>query len=349
MVLAAVVVIFCFEVDANVERNPCQDTHVVRLMSGVTSMLGKTEMGAKMTGDKSVSGGSKKCLIVRVLDIGQGDSISITAPNGNSMLIDAGPADGPVLERLSESLGFFDRTIDVLLPTHVDADHIGGMQQVLGKYKTSLWFESGVRSDTQLSGDMDTLVSSMKLPKVTAVRGERIILDKDNDVEFTVLSPDDDFYLEAYKKCEMANIHKNLRKELACEKDLIPETNTSSIVGRLTYGITSFMMTADSPIPVEDFLIDHVPLDELRSDVLKVGHHGSKNSTSPEYLEAVSPSYAVISVGVNNRYGHPNQIVLDNLKKYGEEHPDKNLKVTRTDQSGTITFVSDGTSVFESP
>jgi competence protein ComEC len=129
------------------------------------------------------------------------------------------------------------------------------------------------------------------------------------------------------------------------------ETNTASIVARLVYGESEFLLTGDSPKNIEDYLVSlessqcqgqplkcpgpkGLPL-TLKSDVLKAGHHGSKTSTGEPFVKAVSPEYAVISTGLNNKYGHPNQETLDTLSKFG-------VKILRTDKSGRIVFKSDG-------
>ncbi|KKP80420.1 MAG: internalization-related competence protein ComEC/Rec2 protein, partial [Parcubacteria group bacterium GW2011_GWB1_35_5] len=113
------------------------------------------------------------------------------------------------------------------------------------------------------------------------------------------------------------------------------ETNTSSIIARLVYGENEFLFTGDSPKSIENYLIS---LGGLESDVLKAGHHGSKTSTSPDFVTAVSPEYVVISAGKDNRYGHPSQEVLDILNNFGAE-------ILRTDKDGRIVFESDGESL----
>jgi competence protein ComEC len=109
----------------------------------------------------------------------------------------------------------------------------------------------------------------------------------------------------------------------------------SSIVAKLVYGDNEFLLTGDAPQAVENYLVS---LGGLQSDVLKTGHHGSKTSTSAAFVSAVSPEYAVISVGKDNKYGHPNQETLDTLGNFG-------AKILRTDQLGRIVFKSDGTNL----
>jgi len=157
----------------------------------------------------------------------------------------------------------------------------------------------------------EQLVREERAKKSIALRGQTIWLDKKHGVGFQILFPD-----------------RNI-SGLA--------TNDGSIVGRLVYGDTSIMFTGDSPENVEHYLVS---LDDknLKSDVLKVGHHGSRTSTSKEFVGFVSPTYATISLGQGNSYGHPHKETLDTLEKF-------DIKTLRTDQQGTITIESDGKNI----
>lgn len=254
-------------------------------------------------------------LTVAFLDVGQGDSIFIEAPNGNQVLIDGGP-NKAVLRELSKIMPFYDRSIDVVLATHADSDHIGGLPDVLEKYKVGLFLETGVPSDSAVYQELESRIlnyeSSGKTKKILARRGMEIDFGQGAILE--ILFP--------------IIIFEGM------------ETNSSSIVARLVYGENEFLLTGDSPIAIENYLIFQEDLkssndNSLQSDVLKVGHHGSKTSTSPKFIEAVAPEYAVISVGADNKYGHPNQEVVDLFNKLG-------IKTLRTDINGRIIFKSDG-------
>lgn len=218
-------------------------------------------------------------------------------------MIDAGPGKS-VLRELGSVMTFYDKSIDVVVATHPDADHIGGIPDVLENYKVDLFMEPGVESNTDLYKTMEELVSKKGINKIEARRG--MILDLGAGAMLEILFPIFD------------------------PSDLL--TNTASIVARLTYGESEFLLTGDSPSSIENYLIT---LGDMESDVLKVGHHGSKTSTSPDFVEIVSPQYAVISVGKDNRYGHPTQEVLETLEK-------ENIKIFRTDLDGRIIFESDG-------
>lgn len=248
-------------------------------------------------------------LTVAFLNIGQGDSIFIEAPSGNQVLIDGGPGKS-VLRELSKVMPFYDRSIDVVLASHADQDHVGGLPDVLKNYHVDLFMEPGVPGESSSYRELQEMTGSgsstaqVNVKKVLARKG--MTVDLGDGAILQILFPDRD----------PAGM----------------ETNMSSIVAKLVYGENEFMLTGDSPQAIEKYLVS---LGGLASDVLKVGHHGSKTSTSAEFVDAVAPEYAVISVGKDNKYGHPNQETLDNLNSFG-------VKVLRTDELGTIIFRSDG-------
>jgi competence protein ComEC len=239
------------------------------------------------------------------LDIGQGDSIYIRTPSGRDMLVDGGPSPA-VVRRLSEVMPWYDRSIDVVIETHPDADHIGGLVDVLARYRVGVFLEPGVESENSIDDELARLRKEKGIDHVIARRGMRV--DFGDGAHFDILFPDTDVtYFE---------------------------TNTASIVGLMKYGSTSVMLTGDSPKSVENRL---VLLDgpRLRSDVLKAGHHGSHTSSGEYFVGAVSPRYAIVSAGKDNRYGHPHRDVSDLFLKLG-------IEMLRTDVLGTIGFVSDG-------
>ncbi len=248
---------------------------------------------------------------VSVLDIGQGDAIFIEAPNGNQILLDGGP-DSKVLRRLGEILPFYDRSIDMLIVSNPDKDHIAGFVDVLRRYEVEKVMEPGTVSETAVYRELENEIEKEKAEKVLARRGMRVVIDEKNGVFLDILFPDRD----------VSGL----------------TTNNGSIVARLVYGDTSFLLSGDSPKAVENYLVS---LDgpALRSDVLKVGHHGSKTSTGEMFLGYVSPKYAVISSGKNNKYGHPHKETIDTLQKL-------NIPYWNTATAGTVVFKSDGEKVF---
>ena len=251
-------------------------------------------------------------LTVSFLNIGQGDSIFIDTPSGRQVLIDGGK-NRSVLRELSKVSPWYDRTIDVVLATHPDADHIGGIPDVLARYKVDLVIESSVKDE----GGADSVAfekaaaneAEEGAQRLTAERGQIIDLGKGAYLE--ILFPD----------------------------RAVPavETNTGSIVVRLVYGETSFMLTGDSPQAIENYLVK-LDADALKSSVLKAGHHGSRTSSSELFVGFVSPEYAIYSRGCNNSYGHPHDEVIETFKR---------LKIPTLDTclDGMITFVSDGKNV----
>jgi competence protein ComEC len=254
-------------------------------------------------------------LTVAFLDVGQGDAIFIEAPNGNQILIDGGPSK-QVLRELSKVMPFYDRSIDAVLLTHTDQDHVGGLPDVLKKYKVGILMESGVSGKSSSYEELKKMVSESpttgQSKKILARKG--MIVDLGDGAKLEIIFP--------------ITVFDGM------------ETNNASIVARLVYGENEFLFTGDSPIAIENYLAFQEDLkssndNSLQSDVLKVAHHGSKNSDSSKFVSAVSPEYAVISVGKDNKYGHPNQETLDTLNNFG-------AKILRTDELGRIIFKSDG-------
>jgi competence protein ComEC len=247
-------------------------------------------------------------LKVDFLDVGQGDSIYIQAPNGNNILIDGG-IDRKVLSSLGNVLPFGNIKIDIVLGTHPDADHIGGLPFVFDNYKVSAYVDNGAKSDTTVFKTLENKIESEKVERVQAKAGMRIILDQDKNIVFDVLSP-----------------YMNVNK--------VNDTNMGSIVGKLSYGSSTFMFTGDASINVEQNLVRTFGVN-LQSNVLKVGHHGSKTSSSEVFLKMLSPQFAVISVSAKNMYGHPHKEVIDLLNKL-------EIKILRTSEEGTIECKSGG-------
>lgn len=247
-------------------------------------------------------------LTVSFLDVGQGDAILINTSKHQQILIDGGPGKA-VLRELSKEMPFYDRSIDAVIATHPDSDHIGGLPDVLSNYTVELVMEPGVESDSSIYKEFENIIKEKNIKKILARKGMKFELS--DGAYLLILFPDRDV--------------------------LGMDTNDASIVAKLVYGNTSFLFTGDSPKKIEDYLIS-TDSEDLDSDVLKVGHHGSKTSNSQEYVAAVSPDYAVISVGKDNKYGHPNQEALDIFNNFG-------AKILRTDLLGTIDMSSNGDEV----
>ncbi len=248
-------------------------------------------------------------LTVAFLDIGQGDAVYIEAPNGNQMLYDAGPPTGAVLRALNDVMPFYDRSIDVAVFSHPDMDHIGGFLDVFDRYKVDVMLEPGSHSDNGVYDEAEQSIAKHHITRIVAKRG--MTIDMGGGVAADILYPDRD----------MSNM----------------ETNASSIVMRIHYGDTAFLVSGDLPLAQENYLVNQDG-DTLHAQVLKLGHHGSHTSSGEGWLRAIHPDIAVISAGLNNRYGHPHKEVLGILDRLG-------IPYLITFKEGTIKFASDAHSV----
>jgi len=252
-------------------------------------------------------------LRVSILDIGQGDSILVQGPTGIQMLVDGGP-DHSVLRQLPREMALLDRSLDLVVETHPDKDHIAGLAYVLDEYAVSYFLSPSIPNSTQATRAVNAAV--MREPHIrslTARRGMRIHLG--GEAYADVLYPDRDVSML--------------------------DTNEGSVTMRLVYGKTSFMLTGDLPSDKEAYLVERDRLDgNLKSDVLKAGHHGSKNSSSDLWLAAVHPSIVAISAGKGNTYGHPSPDALERIRNEG-------ARIVSTIDSGTLDFSSDGTTIRE--
>jgi competence protein ComEC len=252
-------------------------------------------------------------LKVDFLDIGQGDAIFIEAPNGVQMLVDGGP-DASVLRELSGVMKFGDRSIDVVLATHPDKDHVAGLSRVFESYEVKTFIDSVADADTSFYNELENKALEEKdLEHYYGMRGMTIVLDRAKGVYFEILYPHPD--------------------------DLqIVDTNDLSIIGKLVYGDTSFLLTGDAPKIAEQMLVS-TDGKLLESDVLKAGHHGSKTSSSQSFVEMVAPTYAIISAGKGNSYGHPHKETLQTFQN-------ENVPILSTIDRGTIRFESDGKKLY---
>ncbi|CAN5763488.1 hypothetical protein BH11PAT2_BH11PAT2_03160 [soil metagenome] len=251
-------------------------------------------------------------LRVSVLNIGQGDAILIQGPTGIDMLVDGGP-DHSVLRQLPKELGLFDRSIDMVVETHPDKDHIAGLADVFSRYRVANFMSPGIPNNTGPTLALEHAVATEPgVHAFIARRGMRIHLG--GSAYADVLFPDRD---ESAQKA----------------------TNDGSVVMHVVYGATSFMLTGDLPSTLEDYLVTLDTGDgNLHSDVLKAGHHGSKYSTDDAWLAAVHPSIVAISAGKDNTYGHPNTETIARIKNEG-------ARILSTIDNGTLHFVSDGRNV----
>ncbi|MSU44584.1 MBL fold metallo-hydrolase [Candidatus Nomurabacteria bacterium] len=249
---------------------------------------------------------SHKELTFTMFDIGQGDALFVESPTGTQVLVDGGPPR-KILSQLARVMSPFDRHIDAIIITNPDQDHIGGFEDVLKVYKIDSVFEPGTFNDSKTYQNLKTEIKNKNIPDILLKKGMR--LDLGGGAWIDILFPDREVSLW--------------------------DSNDGSIVARLSYGKTSIMLTGDSTTVTEKIILEENSSTQLRSTILKVGHHGSRTSTSTEFVKTVSPTYALISDGKDNKYGHPHQNTLDTLTSFG-------IKIFRTDLLGTIMMKSDG-------
>jgi len=252
-------------------------------------------------------------------DIGQGDAIFIETPQRHQILIDGGPGS-IILEKLGKEMPFWDRSIDLIILTHPEHDHVAGLIEVLKRYKVENILWTGTVRDT-------------------SEYNEWIRLIKNEGAKIKIAQAPSDVYYRTEKVGQNINrgavLHILFPFENLEGKE-IKNTNNTSIISRLVFGENSFLFTGDAYKSVEKKLLEKGI--EIDSSVLKVGHHGSKTSSLEEFIKEVSPEIAVISVGKDNLYGHPHQETLATLEKYG-------IKILRTDKNGDIKIVCNSQSL----
>ncbi len=240
-------------------------------------------------------------LHIRFLNVGQGDSTLITTPSGRTIVIDGGP-DWSTLEGLGTYMPFFDRHLDLLMLSHPNLDHLLSFPEILKRYSVGALAMTEVPDHLAQYEEMFALAKEKNIPILKMFASRTI--DLGDGAMLTILWPPE-------------TMPKGFTKEL----------NDTSVVARLEYAGHRALFTGDLERPAEETLVRaHA---DLKADILKVGHHGSKTSTSTGFLLAVHPSLAVISVGKDNTFGHPNRGIIDRLIKAG-------ATVRRTDEGGTV-------------
>jgi len=254
----------------------------------------------------------KDYVTVAFLNVGQGDAIYIKSPTGNELLVDGGP-NQKILSELRKVMPFYDRKIDMLMVTNPDADHYAGFIDVLKRFQISTVIESGVNKETVTYNSFQKYVDEEHAEKIVAKRG--LVVELGGGAVLRIIYPDKDVTTE--------------------------DPNTGSIIAELSYGESEVLLTGDAPNAVLEYAARLEGV-EIESDILKVGHHGSRTSDSETFARAVNPTDAVISAGKNNRYGHPHKETTDVFSKL-------HIPVLGTYEKGTIIFKlkSDGTKVVE--
>lgn len=279
-------------------------------LTAAFSACGSAASSASSGGAKtstSAKGGSQ--LIVRMLDIGQGDAF-LLEKDGKFVMIDTGD-----IEHRDQIVALLHKykvkEISKIIITHPHADHLGGMNAIFKNFKVDAIYDDGMPAGTGSYKNYLKQIKEKKIPYHVLKAGDEV--DFFDGVKFNVLGP------------------VKVIKDQKGNSDF----NNNSIVGRLTYGSFSMMFTGDAEQEEEKTILGKGGT--LKSDVLKVGHHGSRTSTSPAFLKAVSPKNAFISCGQGNDYGHPHKVTIDKLEK-------AKVQIYRTDRNGTVTLTSDGSS-----
>ncbi|MEA2006549.1 MAG: ComEC/Rec2 family competence protein [Patescibacteria group bacterium] len=244
---------------------------------------------------------SKAPIEINFLNIGQGDATLVQYLGRYQVLVDGGPNGRNLLSEIGKIVPAADKQIEIVVLTHPDKDHLAGLIDLLDSYDVGLFLENGQKAETNIYKELDLKVDEKKIPRQTIFEGSRFNIGK--NLNFTAFNPD-----------SFVGEDKN--------------RNEQSVVMRMDFGENSFMFMGDAVTETElDMISDEENVDV---DWLKVGHHGSKTSTSEIFLQSVTPRYAIISAGKANRFGHPHEEVLDRLSNVGAE-------ILRTDEGGTIT------------
>lgn len=240
---------------------------------------------------------------IHFIDVGQGDSIFIELPNNETMLIDAGESSKEeVVSEYINTLGY--NKINYIIGTHPHSDHIGGLAHIINSFNIEKIYMPKALSTSKTYENLLNTIYKNKKNIITAKAGIKII-DEDN-LKINILAPNN-------------NNYSNL--------------NNYSVVIKINYKSKSFLFMGDAEILSENEI-----LTDVSADIIKIGHHGSDTSSSESFLSKVNPKYAIIMVGENNKYNHPNQTILDRLER-------NNIITYRTDLNGNIVITSDGNEI----
>ncbi|MBI2621021.1 MAG: MBL fold metallo-hydrolase [Candidatus Levybacteria bacterium] len=249
-------------------------------------------------------------LHIVICDVGQGDAIFIRTASQTDILIDGGP-DKKVLDCLSRHMPFWDRTLDLVIMTHPDADHSTGLVDVVKRYKVNSFYTEEVPGRTQIFKLLETVLAEQKLSAKFLYTGDKF--NDQNGFSMITLWPS----TEAIESVDQNSTNLRL--------------NELSVIVLVSYGDFRALLTGDAGSAV----MDQIAGQAGSINILKVPHHGSKTGMSDEFLNLTDPEIAVISVGTKNRYGHPSPFSLGLLEKH-------RIKVLRTDLDGEIEIISDG-------
>lgn len=254
-----------------------------------------------------LSGCDKKSLLsIHMIDVGQGDSILVQTPTNKNILIDGGDEDsGNIVTSYLKQKRI--KTIDIIIATHPDSDHIGSLDDVIKKFNVNSIYMPEQPAESKAYQNLINSCTDKNLPIQYLYKDD--VLNIDNNINIYVLSPS---YIQE-------------------------ESNLNSIVFKLNFNDNSFLFMGDAEEPIEKEILHYFELDNI--NFIKIGHHGSNSSTASEFIEKIHPDIAAISCGYKNQYGHPHKEVINNLKQ-------NNISIYRTDKIGDIVFYSDGKMIF---
>jgi len=256
-------------------------------------------------------------LHIYVFNVGQGDSSLIVTPTGRQVLVDGGPNIDSAIIALNGPLAYSDRSLDILVLTHIDADHSRGLLRVLDRYDVGALILGVEDSSSPLHERLQAAIDRRGISVLSVREGYKVVLEPGISLE--VLSPPTEPF-----------------------RGTGSDRNNNGLVLRLSYGRVDFLLASDIEAPAENALLSQGF--SLQSEFLKVAHHGSISSTSSAFLAEVSPAVAVVSVGAENRFGHPDPEVVERLElTVGAD------RIYRTDRHGTVEFISDGVQLWVKP
>lgn len=248
----------------------------------------------------------KSLLSIHMIDVGQGDSILVQTPTNKNILIDGGDEDSEniIISYLRQKR---IKTIDIIIATHPDSDHIGSLDNIIKKFNVNSIYMPEQSTDSEAYQNLINSCTDKNLSIQHLYKND--VLNIDNNINIYVLGPS---YIQE-------------------------ESNLNSIVFKLTFNDNSFLFMGDAEEENEKEILHSFKLNNI--NFIKIGHHGSNSSSSLEFIKKISPDIAAISCGYKNQYGHPHREVINNLKQ-------NHVSIYRTDRIGDIVFYSDGEIIF---
>ena len=248
----------------------------------------------------------KSLLSIHMIDVGQGDSILVQTPTNKNILIDGGDEDSEniIISYLRQKR---IKTIDIIIATHPDSDHIGSLDNIIKKFNVNSIYMPEQSTDSEAYQNLINSCTDKNLSIQHLYKND--VLNIDNNINIYVLSPS---YIQE-------------------------ESNLNSIVFKLTFNDNSFLFMGDAEEENEKEILHSFKLNNI--NFIKIGHHGSNSSSSLEFIKKISPDIAAISCGYKNQYGHPHREGINNLKQ-------NHVSIYRTDRIGDIVFYSDGEIIF---